>query len=221
MFIHNMRASKIRTEIRREQIARTALGIVERHGLRGLNVARVARAVGVVPSGLYRHYPGKEAVLETVIDLIGARMEANVAEASAADGNALERLHGLLAGHVELVERNSAIPRVVFSEELLHGRGAHRRRMYGIIRDYLRAVEQLIRDGQREGCVRAGVDPEAASILFLGLIQPAVVLRAMSGGEFDVRAHAEAGWKLFVEAIGQTSTASRIENEKQRQKHLK
>lgn len=202
-----MRASKTRTEIRREQIARAALGVVERHGLRGLNVARVARAVGVVPSGLYRHYPGKEAVLETVIDLIGTGIEANVAEARANGGNALERLHGLLARHVELVERNSAIPRVVFSEELLHGRGAHRRRMYGIIRDYLRAVEQLIRDGQREGCVRAGVDPGAASILFLGLIQPAVVLRAMSGGEFDVRAHAETGWQLFVEAIGQGPTA--------------
>lgn len=207
MFIHNMRATKIRTEIRREQIARAALGVVDRHGLRGLNVARVARAVGVVPSGLYRHYPGKEAVLETVIDLIGARMEGNVAEASAADGNALERLHGLLARHVELVELNSAIPRVVFSEELLHGRSAHRRRMYGIIRDYLHSVEQLIRDGQREGCVRASVDPEAASILFLGLIQPAVVLRAMSGGEFDVRVHAETGWQLFVEAIGQGPTA--------------
>ena len=117
-------------------------------------------------------------------------------------GSALDRLHGLLTRHVELVCHNSAIPRVVFSEELLHGRIAHRRRMYEIIQGYLRQVEQFIRDGQREGCIRAGVDPEAASVLFLGLIQPGVVLWAMSGGEFDVCAHAEAGWKLFIEAVG-------------------
>jgi hypothetical protein len=50
--------------------------------------------------------------------------------------------------------------------------------------------------------VRAGVDPEAASVLFFGLIQPSVVLWAMSDGEFDFGANAEAGWKLIVEAAG-------------------
>ncbi len=197
-----MRARKTRTEVRQGQIARAALGVVERHGLRGLSIARVAKAVGVVPSGLYRHYPDKDRVLDTVLDLIAARMEANVAKSQANGGSALDRLHGLLTRHVELVRRNSAIPRVVFSEELLHGRTAHRRRMYEIIQSYLRQVEQFVRDGQREGCIRAGVDPEAASVLFLGLIQPGVVLWAMSGGEFDVGTHTEAGWKLFVEAVG-------------------
>jgi hypothetical protein len=141
-------------------------------------------------------------VLDTVLDLIAARMEANVAQARANGANALDRLHGLLTRHVEMVRRNSAIPRVVFSEELLHARAAQRRRMYEIIRGYLRRVEQIIRDGQREGGIRAGVDPEAASMLFLGLIQPGVVLWAMSDGEFDVAAHAEAGWKLFVKSVG-------------------
>lgn len=196
-----MRARKTRTEVRREQIAKAALGVVDRHGLRGLSVARVARAVGVVPSGLYRHYPGKDSVLDTVLDLIAVRMETNVAQVRTLDGSALERLHGLLARHVELIRRNSAIPRVVFSEELLHGRAGQRRRMYDIIRGYLREVEQLVREGQQEGCVRADVDPEAASVLFLGLIQPSVVLWTMSNGEFDISTHAEAGWKLFVTAI--------------------
>lgn len=196
-----MRARKTKTEIRQGQIAKAALGLVERHGLRGLNVARVAEAVGVVPSGLYRHYPGKDGVLDAVLDLIAARMAANVARARAADANALGRLHGLLVRHVELIQRNSAIPRVVFSEEMLHGRKAHRRRMYEIVCAYLREVEQLVREGQQEGCVRAGVDPEVASVLFLGLIQPPVILGAMSDGEFNIRAQAEGGWKLFVEAI--------------------
>ncbi len=197
-----MRARKTNTEIRREQIAQAALDVVERHGLRGLSVARVARAVGVVTSGLYRHYPGKDDVLDTVLDLIAARMEANVAQVRAIEGSALERLHELLARHVELIRRNSAIPRVVFSDELLHGKACQRRRMYAMIRGFLREVEQLVRDGRQEGCVRADVNPEAASVLFLGLIQPAVVLWTMSHGTFDIRKHAEAGWELFIKAIG-------------------
>jgi AcrR family transcriptional regulator len=140
-------------------------------------------------------------VLDTVLDLIAARMETNVAQALANGGSALDRLHGLLTRHVELVRHNSAIPRVVFSEELLHSCATQRRRMYEVIRGYLRQVEQIIRDGQREGCIRAGVDAEAASVLFLGLVQPGVVLWAMSGGEFEIGAHAEAGWKLFVTSV--------------------
>lgn len=201
-----MRARKTKTEIRRDQIAQAALSVVERHGLRGLSVARVAEAVGVVPSGLYRHYPSKDRVLDTVLDLIAGRMKANVEAAPANGASVLDRLHGLLTRHVRLVLRNSAIPHVVFSEEMLHGRPAHRRRMYEIVRGYLRQVEELIRDGQREGCVRAGVDPEAASVLFLGLIQPGIVLWGMSGGQWDIAAHAEAGWRLFVEAVGSTRT---------------
>ncbi|MCP5522313.1 MAG: TetR/AcrR family transcriptional regulator [Verrucomicrobiales bacterium] len=186
------------------QIAEAALNVVDRHGLRGLNVARVAKAVGVVPSGLYRHFSSKDAVLDTVLDLIAERIEANVTQARQSSGNALDRLHGMLTRHVELVRCNSAIPRVVLSEELLHGRPPHRLRMYNIIRDYLCHVESLIRVGQREGVIRSGVDPEAASSLFLGLIQPSVVLWAMSAGEFDIASHAEAAWGLFVEAVRRT-----------------
>ncbi|MCW5552094.1 MAG: TetR/AcrR family transcriptional regulator [Verrucomicrobiae bacterium] len=178
-----------------------ALDVVERHGMRGLNVARVAKAVGVVPSGLYRHFSSKNDVLASVLNLIAERMESNVTQVRRNSASALDRLHDLLTRHVELVLRNSAIPRVVFSEEMFHGQSAHRRRMYEIIRGYLHHVVQLIRDGQRDGFIRTEVDPEAASVLFLGLIQPGVVLWVMSGGAFDIAAHAEAGWKLFVEAV--------------------
>jgi AcrR family transcriptional regulator len=196
-----MRARKTRTEVRQEQIARAVLAVVERHGLRGLNVARVAQAVGVVPSGLYRHYPGKSRMLDSVLDLIAARLATIQAEASSNGASALDRLQHLLRLHVELVRRNSALPRLVFSEELLHGRPAQRRRLFEIVCGYLRQVAELLREGQHEGCVRPDVDPDAASLLFLGLIQPAVLLHAMSAGEFDLAAHAEAGWKLFVKAV--------------------
>ncbi len=197
-----MRAPKTETKIRQEQLAQAALNVAARHGLCGLNVARVAKAVGVVPSALYRHYSGKKQVLDAVFDLIADRLQANVRAARENGTTALERLHRLLVQHVNLIQQNKGIMHVVFSEELLHGPAAHRRRMYEVIRAYLREVEALIRDGQREGGIRSDVEPEAASLLFLGLIQPSVVLWGMSGGKFNLHTHAEAGWKLFVEAVG-------------------
>jgi AcrR family transcriptional regulator len=43
--------------------------VVARHGLRRLNIARVARLVGVVPSALYRHFPSKDAIVDTDVDM--------------------------------------------------------------------------------------------------------------------------------------------------------
>lgn len=65
-----MRARKVKTEIRQDQIARAALSIVVSQGLEKLNVAAVAEKVGIVPSGIYRHFKGKEAVLDAVLDFI-------------------------------------------------------------------------------------------------------------------------------------------------------
>jgi len=102
-----MRAKKAKTEIRRAQIAEAALGLVERHGLKGLNYTRLAGAVGVVPSGLYRHYPDKNCIIEAVLDLIQQRLEANVTRVRREPGNALQRLHTLLNLHVRLPDLSS------------------------------------------------------------------------------------------------------------------
>lgn len=203
-----MRARKTTTEVRQEQIAQAALKVVERHGLRGLNVARVAAIVGVVPSGLYRHYAGKAEVLNAVLEAIAAGLAANVARARAAGRDALDRLHRLLTLHLEMVRDRPGIPRVVFSEELLHGDPALRRRLGAILGGYLGQVESLLREGQQEGCIRAGPLPETGALLFLGLIQPAIMRWTTSAGAIDLAAHAEAVWPLFVRAVGNPTRTS-------------
>ena len=52
--------AKLDTQIRREQIAEAAMSLVASQGLRRLSVAAVARRVGIVPSGIYRHFKSKE-----------------------------------------------------------------------------------------------------------------------------------------------------------------
>jgi AcrR family transcriptional regulator len=207
-----MRAKKAKTELRRTQIASAALSLVERHGLRGLNCARLAEAVGVVPSALYRHYPDKDRVIDAVLDLIQGRMAENVAMARTETGNALHRLRALLDRHVALVLKSSFIPRVVFSEEVLQRDSAHSQRMYQIVDQYLSGVEAIIREGQIEGAVRTDIDPKAARQLFLGVIQPSILLWTMSDGRFDLRAQTEACWLLFIQAIGTAAEARRQTN---------
>jgi len=196
-----MRARKTKTEIRQEQIAAAALQLMAAHGPKALNLVALARRVGVVPSAIYRHYPGKDAVLDAVLDLIAARLQENVKAARQETPAALDRLHRLLELHVHLVQNNMAIPRVVLSEEVFNGNARRRQRVHTIIEDYLGEVAQLVREGQQDGTLRAEVPADTASVMFLGLIQPAVILWLTSDGAFKVGLHAGRAWRLFTTMV--------------------
>src|ERR1035437_2024087 len=192
-----MRAPKTKTEIRRNQIAATALGLVARHGLRALNVAALAKGVGVVPSAIYRHYPSKEAVLDAVLKVIAHRLFANVQAVRQEFTDRLEGLKQLLQRHIEMVLSNQGIPRMIFSEEIFSGQPARRRRVYEMIQEYLERVAEMIREGQRQGRISPDLPAETVAMMFLGVVQSASILRLMSDGQFDATKYRESAWRIF------------------------
>lgn len=196
-----MSVEKLDTEVRQEQIAQAALGLIASHGLRGLSVAGVARRVGLVPSAIYRHFKGKDEVLDAAIGHIQGRLLDNVRAVCEEAQDPLERLRLLLMRHIKLIRENQGIPRIVFSEDVYNGHPERKARVYGIIKRYVGEVEEIVRQGQRGGRIRPDLDPGAVSVMFLGLIQPAAILWHMSEGEFDVTKQAERAWKIFGEAV--------------------
>ena len=194
-----MGQGKVKTRIRREQIARAAIDVVTSHGLAGLSVARVARRVGIVPSAIYRHYRGKEQVLNAALEEIGRRLAANVATVRRESADPLLRLRGLLARHIGLIRRHHGIPRIVFSEAL--GGGRRREKLRGIVEGYLGGITGLVREGQEQGRVRPDVDPYATAVVFLGMVQSPTILWHITGGRFDLDRQMEESWRIFSAAL--------------------
>jgi AcrR family transcriptional regulator len=91
---------------RRATIATAAADLIARQGFGGVSVEDIAHAVGVTPGALYRHFPGKEAVLSAVLHETVSRLLALIDSAatlhdlmSEAVALALDR-PGLLAAYV-------------------------------------------------------------------------------------------------------------------------
>jgi AcrR family transcriptional regulator len=192
-----MALEKLNSEVRQEQFAQAALGLVAAGGLKSLSVARVARRVGLVPSALYRHYPGKDALLEAVISQIGERLQTNVAKVLEQTPDPLERLRQLLMAHVRVIRENEGILRIIFSDELHNGRPELKEQVWKMVSGYLKRVAEIIARGQKDGQIRPDLDPDTVSAMFLGLIQPAAILWHLSGGKFDVTRHVQKAWPAF------------------------
>jgi AcrR family transcriptional regulator len=196
-----MADAKLQTRIRREQIAEAALQLVASQGVKRLSIAAVARRVGLVPSGIYRHFKSKDAMLDAVLDLLDEKLQANVEAAKRETADPLRRLHDLFLRHIRIIREGQAFPRIIFSDEALAARPERKGRVQRIVGDYLGEVERMVRDGQRQGHIDRQLQPRTAAMLFLGMIIPAGVIWHLTDGGFNLTQHAGRAWKMFQQAL--------------------
>jgi AcrR family transcriptional regulator len=196
-----MKKNRYGSEFRREQIAEAALDIVRSQGIRALSLAAVAQQVDIVPSAVYRHFKNKGDIVSAALQLIKTRLNDHFREAAQQDLDAVEKLRLLLNRHINLISGNNAIPRIIFSEEVIGGMPQKRRQLYDIIREVIGNVAAIVREGQQEGTIRKDLQAETIAVAFLGIIQPAAVIWSLSAGEFDIVDHSRNAWRLFSDSI--------------------
>ncbi len=196
-----MSDEKLDTEIRREQIAEAVLSLVAAHGVNRLSMARVARHVGLVPSGIYRHFKNKDEMILAALDRIEVRLQENIRAAAEENSDPLDQLRTLLMRHVRMIREGRAVPRIVLSDDAHSGHPERLARVRQIVGAYLGHLAELVRQGQVEGTIRADVDPPTAALMFLGIVIPAGILWHLTDGKFDATRHAERAWQVFRRAV--------------------
>src|SRR5713101_10071791 len=137
-------------------------------GYRRTGIAEIARDAGVAPGTLYRYFENKEEIFRAVMREGLARWLETARRVLAEPGTALERLARLGEASVDHNRENALINSVyrrdgeiIFAPllEELHEQ---------LLRQNVALIAAVIRDGIREGTLRA-VEPErAAFVLFLG-----------------------------------------------------
>ena len=184
--------SRKSTEVRKEEIVRAALFLVEQNGLDKLNIIDIAVEVELVPAAIYRHFKGKEDIVAALIEFTDKCLQCNLSQAMDYDGTAIVKLKLLFELHVKLLKEEAAIPRILYfllsserNPELKVG-------MLSAVGSYVQQVKKMILQGQKKGEINADVDVTAAAMLFLGMIQPLAIL-----GQVDPNVLDECPTKLW------------------------
>lgn len=189
------------TEVRQEQIIEAAMNLIARRGLKGLSMAGIASRVGLVPSAIYRHFGNKDDVVDMILDIIQEKLLGNIKITCKETSQPLERLEQILKRHVVTIKENRAIPRIIFTEDVFSGNPKRKRKVYRVISGYLAGLNQIIQDGQKKGQIRSDIDSRTVALMFLGMVQPGVILWFLSDGKFDISKESQKNWNIFREAI--------------------
>jgi AcrR family transcriptional regulator len=201
-----MAEEKLDTQVRRRQIAEAALSLVADQGLRRLSIAAVARRVGLVPSGIYRHFKSKDEIIDAVLDRIEERLLANVAAARQENAEPMACLKGILMRHIRFIREGRAMPRIIFSDDVHAGHPARRVRVLEIFGRYMGQVGEVVKQGQSQGAIRPDLDVQTVTMMLFGIVVPAGILWHLTEGGFDVTRHAQRAWRLFVSAVTDNAT---------------
>ena len=169
--------SRKSTEVRKEEIIRAALAIVEQNGLDNLNINAIAAAIQLVPAAIYRHFKGKEDIVAALVEFTDKCLQYNLSKVNEVEGTAIEKLKYLFELHVQLLKDEGAIPRILYFLLNSDRNPELRANMLAAVGHYVQQVQKLLLQGQRRGKISPDVDAAAAAILFLGMIQKKNKLR--------------------------------------------
>jgi AcrR family transcriptional regulator len=167
---------------RREQILTVAAQLFARHGFHGVSIADLGAAVGISGPALYRHFPGKEALLAELLVGISEHLLAGGQARAAQNADPHELLAALVAFHADFAQREPELI-VVQDRDLANLPAPDRRKVRRLQRTYVeiwvdalrRAHPSLPLDAARTAAhgtfgllnstPHAGRTPEAAVLL--------------------------------------------------------
>ncbi len=109
---------------RREQILQTLAEMLESSPGNKITTAKLAANLGVSEAALYRHFPSKTRMYESLIDFVEDTLFTRITQILNEESNQLARCKNILTLYLIFCERNPGITRILSGDALM---GEHER----------------------------------------------------------------------------------------------
>ncbi|MHB1712248.1 MAG: TetR/AcrR family transcriptional regulator [Acidimicrobiales bacterium] len=150
-----------------DSLTDVAFSVFRERGFDATSIVDIAKAAGLTKSSLYHHVAGKEALLGRGLERALDALFGILVEEGARSGAAVDRLFYVLKRSIEVELALLAEVTV-----LLRARGntETERKALDRRRAFDRMIAEIVAEAQREGTVRADVDPVLMTRLVFGML---------------------------------------------------
>lgn len=197
---------RLSAEERQEEIVRAAVELAGEQGVDSVTTQDMAKAVGITQGAIFRHFPSKDMIWLAVIHWVRGRLMGVLDVAAEQGSDPLDSLEKMFFAHLAFVERVPAIPKLVFTSQLLKKNPKIRDLIRSILVDYEAKVTGLIAEAKAQNLVRADLDEQGAAVMFTGMIQGLVIRVPIIEARKSLVAEGRQVFPIFLYGIGSVRT---------------
>ena len=193
------------TTERRAATVDAVVALAAHHNPSEITTTAIASHMGLTQGALFKHFPSKDAILESVIEWVADSLMERVDKAVGAATSPMHALESLFLAHIQFVASHPGVPRIVFAELQRAKPSGPRRVVDVLLRRYSERVSQLLKDAKARGEVDVSIDTEAAAVLFVGTIQGLVMQSLVHGDVKRILRDAPRVFVIYRRGIESTS----------------
>ena len=183
-----------RAELRKAEIVATLLELADSIGPDRVTTGAVASAIGITQAALFRHFPTKETLWQTVAEYVAEGLEEAWGDALSLVDEPIVRLRALIAAQFAQIAATPALPMLLFSRELNVTNAELRATFNSTLKAFRRLLAHEVSAGQEARVLRGDVAPDDAAVLLTSLVQGVAIRWALGTRDFDLL---EEGLRLF------------------------
>jgi AcrR family transcriptional regulator len=153
---------------------------------------------------LFRHFPNKDAIWQAVLESVAERVLNRIDQAARGIDSPVAAMEAIFLSHVDFVVDHPGIPRMMFSELQRPGSTPAKRMVQTLIQRYGERPQNLIQTGEASGELSPSLDDQAATMLFIGMVQ-GLVMQSLIAGDMDrMLVDAPHVFAIYVRGNGHT-----------------
>lgn len=202
---------RLPAEERQEEIVRAAVELAGEHGVDSVTTQDMAKAVGITQGAIFRHFPSKDMIWLAVVHWVRGRLMGVLDVAAEQGSDPLDALEKMFFAHLAFVERVPAIPKLVFTSQLLKKNPKIRDLIRSILVDYEAKVTGLIAQAKAQNLVRADLDEQGAAVMFTGMIQGLVIRVPIIEARKSLVAEGKLVFPIFLYGIGSARAGGTVQ----------
>lgn len=191
---------KLSKDVRRDQVVAAVLKVIGQSGMGGLTTASIAKEVGISEANIYRHFHNKKEILSETVKRIGEDLKRNVDSATKSSAP-IDQLRQTFRLHLQYVGQNRGIPRLLFSDDIHSNDANLKPQLLKIISLYITSLENLVKEGKKDGSIKQHVDPKAVALTFIGMIQVSIIRWILSDFALPIEDEGMALWNNYESCI--------------------
>ncbi|KAA3632820.1 MAG: TetR/AcrR family transcriptional regulator [Proteobacteria bacterium] len=190
-----------------ERRARTVEAVISLSASRDpatITTADIAKQMQVTQGALFRHFPTKDAMWESVVAWVAERVMVCIEDAADSADDPLEGLEAMFMAHARFISEHPGVPRLLMGQLQHPSPTPASLAVRRLLDAYQKRLSMVLEKAREEDRLRLDLSLEAAAAQFIGSLQGLVLQALVSNDVERIADKASGAFDIYFNGISRS-----------------